>query len=147
MRCDAAMRIHTVIVTGALGAGKSSCVNALLAALPKGAVAAVCVHAFALSFGLETTEQLHRDRIAFHDEVFGASSAATARAWRQSAPLTQLRMYRCHKISGLAAGAAARAATSRACSVACGRSTAARRRRAQSASRTCWLRRRGPPSR
>ena len=49
--------------------GKSRCVNALLASLPTGARCAVCVHAFALSYGLETTA-IDRERTVLYEEVF-----------------------------------------------------------------------------
>jgi type II secretory pathway predicted ATPase ExeA len=67
-------RISTTIVTGGVGAGKTACTRALLAALPLSARAAVCVHSFALSFGLEPTSAEHERVVLFHDEVFGARS-------------------------------------------------------------------------
>ena len=66
-------RISVVLITGGIGAGKSRCVNALLASLPAGARCAVCVHAFALSFGLETTA-IDRDRVLLYDEVYDVGS-------------------------------------------------------------------------
>ena len=62
-------RIAVVLVSGGVGAGKSSCLNALLTTLPAGARAAVCTHAFALSFGLETTA-VAGGAVVFSDEVY-----------------------------------------------------------------------------
>ena len=64
-------RIGVVLITGGIGAGKSRCINALLASLPAGARCAVCVHAFAplSSGGLETTA-IDREHVVLYEEVF-----------------------------------------------------------------------------
>ena len=72
-------RISVVLVTGAVGAGKTAAVDALLAALPPGAAAAVCTHEFALAFGLEAPP-VHRDCVVAREEVFGGRRHACVSA-------------------------------------------------------------------
>ena len=61
-------RISVVLITGGLGAGKSRCVNALVASLPDGARCAVCVQAFEGCVGLETTIELGGS-VVWYEEI------------------------------------------------------------------------------
>ena len=62
---------EVLLVTGPPGAGRSALLGSLLAGLPPGARAAVCVHQFAKGFGLETTPL---ERAAHYNEVYDFGS-------------------------------------------------------------------------
>ena len=62
--------ISVVLITGGIGAGKSCCVNALVASLPDGARCAVCNQAF-IEGSVETT--IDRSRVLLYEEVFDDS--------------------------------------------------------------------------
>ena len=62
---------EVLLVTGPPGAGRSALLGSLLAGLPPGARAAVCVHQFAKAFGLETTPL---ERAAHYSEVYDFGS-------------------------------------------------------------------------
>ena len=67
------LRVGVVLLSGSVGAGKSCLVNAMLRGLGRLATAAVCVHSFALSYGLETTA-IDRSRVALFEEIFDFGS-------------------------------------------------------------------------